>query len=35
VLPGYIVARRPGETDLRTHRGVVVTYRDPPAEQPG
>lgn len=35
VLPGYIVARRPGETDLRTHRGVVVTYRDPPADSPG
>jgi len=31
VLPGYIVARRPGETDLRTYRNVVVTYRDPPA----
>jgi len=31
VLPGYVVARRPGETDLRTYRGVVVTYRDPPA----
>jgi lysine 2,3-aminomutase len=30
VLPGYVVARRPGETDLRTYRGVVVTYRDPP-----
>jgi lysine 2,3-aminomutase len=29
VLPEYIVARRPGETDLRTHRGVTVTYRDP------
>ncbi len=31
VGPDYVVARRPGETDLRTHRGVVVTYRDPPA----
>ncbi|MFO0662115.1 MAG: KamA family radical SAM protein [Polyangiaceae bacterium] len=30
ILPDYIVARRPGETDLRTHRGVVVTYVDPP-----
>lgn len=30
ILPDYIVARRAGETDLRTHRGVVVTYRDPP-----
>ncbi|MCC6646356.1 MAG: KamA family radical SAM protein [Polyangiaceae bacterium] len=30
VGPDYVVARRPGETDLRTHRGVVVTYRDPP-----
>ncbi|MDW8251466.1 MAG: KamA family radical SAM protein [Myxococcales bacterium] len=29
VLPDYIVARRPGETDLRTYRGVTVTYRDP------
>jgi lysine 2,3-aminomutase len=28
--PDYVVARRPGETDLRTHRGVVVTYVDPP-----
>ena len=27
--PDYVVARRPGETDLRTHRGVVVTYHDP------
>ena len=33
LLPGYAVARRPGETDLRTHRGVVVTYRDPPPER--
>lgn len=33
VLPGYVVARRPGETDLRTYRGVVVTYRDPPARE--
>jgi lysine 2,3-aminomutase len=29
ILPEYIVARRPGETDLRTYRGVTVTYRDP------
>jgi lysine 2,3-aminomutase len=30
VGPDYVVARRPGETDLRTHRGVTVTYVDPP-----
>jgi lysine 2,3-aminomutase len=30
VLPDYVVARRPGETDLRTFRGVTVTYVDPP-----
>ena len=31
VGPDYVVARRAGETDLRTHRGVTVTYVDPPA----
>ncbi len=30
LVPEAIVARRPGETDLRTFRGVV-TYYDPPA----
>jgi lysine 2,3-aminomutase len=30
LVPPYVVARRPGETDMRTHRGVVVTYVDPP-----
>lgn len=29
VGPDWVVARRPHETDLRTHRGVVVTYVDP------
>src|SRR5262249_39297852 len=30
VGPDYVVARAPGETALRTHRGVVVRYVDPP-----
>ncbi len=30
LVPDAIVGTRPGETDLETHRGVVVTYRDPP-----
>ena len=29
VLPDYVVERRPGQTDLRTYRDVVVTYHDP------
>ncbi len=29
LVPYAVVARRPGETDLRTFRGVV-TYYDPP-----
>lgn len=28
--PDYVVARGPGRTVLRTHRGVEVTYLDPP-----
>jgi lysine 2,3-aminomutase len=31
VGPDYVVARRPGRTLLRTHRGVEVEYVDPPA----
>jgi lysine 2,3-aminomutase len=31
VGPDYVVSRAPGETVLRTHRGVEVTYVDPPA----
>jgi lysine 2,3-aminomutase len=31
VGPDYIVERGPGTTLLRTHRGVTVEYRDPPA----
>jgi lysine 2,3-aminomutase len=27
--PDYVVARAPGQTRLRTHRGVVVDYLDP------
>lgn len=30
VGPDYVVSRAPGETVLRTHRGVEVTYVDPP-----
>lgn len=30
VGPSYIVAREPGRTTLRTHRGVEVDYLDPP-----
>jgi lysine 2,3-aminomutase len=30
VGPDYVVARRPGRTLLRTHRGVEVEYLDPP-----
>lgn len=30
VGPDYVVARTPGGTVLRTHRGVEVTYLDPP-----
>lgn len=30
VGPDYVVARRPGRTLLRTHRGVEVEYVDPP-----
>lgn len=33
VLPDYVVARRPGETDLRTFRGELVTYVDPPEDR--
>jgi lysine 2,3-aminomutase len=34
--PDYIVSRpTPGETVLRTHRGVEVTYRDPPPPKSG
>jgi lysine 2,3-aminomutase len=29
--PDYVVAREPGRTRLRTHRGVEVDYVDPPA----
>ena len=29
--PDYVVARGPDRTTLRTHRGVTVTYVDPPA----
>lgn len=35
VLPDYVVARRPGETDLRTFRGELVTYVDPPEGRQG
>lgn len=31
VGPDYVVARSPGRTRLRTHRGVEVEYVDPPA----
>jgi lysine 2,3-aminomutase len=31
VGPDYVVARGPGRTTLRTHRGVEVDYLDPPA----
>jgi lysine 2,3-aminomutase len=34
VGPEYVVAREPGRTILRTHRGVQVEYIDPPAAQP-
>ena len=30
--PDYVVARSPGRTLLRTHRGVEVEYVDPPAD---
>ena len=30
VGPDYVVARAPGRTTLRTHRGVEVEYLDPP-----
>ena len=30
ITPDYVVARRPGETVLRTFRGELVTYVDPP-----
>ncbi len=30
VGPNYVVAKEPGVTRLRTHRGVVVDYFDPP-----
>ncbi len=33
--PDYVVARAPGRTVLRTHRGVEVTYVDPPAAPAG
>lgn len=32
VGPDYIVSRKPGETVLRTHRGVQVSYFDPPRD---
>jgi lysine 2,3-aminomutase len=32
VGPDYVVARGPGVTRLRTHRGVEVEYLDPPLE---
>lgn len=32
VGPDYVVAREPGKTRLRTHRGVEVDYVDPPGE---
>ena len=35
VGPDYIVAREPGRTRLRTHRGVEVEYLDPPASDEG
>lgn len=31
VGPDYVLARRPGVTRLRTHRGVEVEYIDPPS----
>jgi lysine 2,3-aminomutase len=34
VGPDYVVARAPGRTTLRTHRGVEVDYLDPPAAEP-
>jgi lysine 2,3-aminomutase len=34
VGPDYIVARGPGVTRLRTHRGVEVEYLDPPSPRP-
>lgn len=30
ITPDYVVSRRPGETVLRTFRGELVTYVDPP-----
>jgi lysine 2,3-aminomutase len=33
VGPDYVVARSPGRTRLRTHRGVEVDYVDPPPPQ--
>lgn len=31
MVPSYVVSRTPGLTKLRTHRGVVVDYVDPPS----
>jgi lysine 2,3-aminomutase len=35
VGPSYVVARRPGVTRFRTHRGVEVDYIDPPEQAVG
>jgi lysine 2,3-aminomutase len=35
VGPDYVVARAPGRTTLRTHRGVHVDYVDPPDREGG
>jgi lysine 2,3-aminomutase len=34
VGPDYVVERGPGRTLLRTYRGALVAYLDPPAERP-
>ncbi len=34
VGPDYVVARAPGRTTLRTHRGAIVDYVDPPEGDP-